>query len=369
MASFEELAEEFGGALDLGHLPDEQRSLFSAFQSSMQNMLALSFAGKTQGPVAKITRIGILKSLDVNALAASFDEEDFIGINAGTIMYILNLCDALLSHPDLLKHVGEPISERYDETFDPRRGLTDPDWLRARWRSTQPNDPRRRGYARILGVQALIFVFLHELGHVEHGHVDWVCGATGLRAMVERPSGAGPDLSGLDSQTLEMDADCFAASTMAHAPADQAWTRIVSSLVREPSPFQDASYVWLFASQIFFRAIAADNAVQEPFRLPHPPPQFRQRYISPTGLEVVRKYYPERLNDFVHTSAHAFMEVERAFCALSREPFRMQVVTTGGKTWPVGWHEGLIHLERLLQNWKILRPQLLPLVRRGGLPA
>jgi hypothetical protein len=107
-----------------------------------------------------------------------------------------------------LQKAGGAPNPKFDveqHTIDLGHALSDPNRL---W----PNDPVRGDYASWLAWTARYFIFEHEFCHIFNGHLDWINKTTGFKALGEVGASSIPGLSNLDLQTLEADADCYAAT-------------------------------------------------------------------------------------------------------------------------------------------------------------
>jgi hypothetical protein len=116
---------------------------------------------------------GLVNSNIFNAVAGLQGGNDVIGMYIGTIFILRDLFGVMLSHRDILQHIGNASVERRlrpkfnieQDTIDLGHELANPN---RPW----PNDPIRGDYASWLAWIARYFIFEHEFCHIFNGHLD-----------------------------------------------------------------------------------------------------------------------------------------------------------------------------------------------------
>jgi hypothetical protein len=155
----------------------------------------------------------LIRSGSFNAFAATRKEADFIGMNIGVCLILNNLFLRMMAHPGVLPKVGNSSSEMAPAVSNGVPldvGINKPPFFGVE--RVVPNDPVRADYALKLAFIARIFIIEHELCHIFNGHVDWLNDRHRSNALGEVGASLIPNLSYLDLQTLEMDADCYGSS-------------------------------------------------------------------------------------------------------------------------------------------------------------
>jgi hypothetical protein len=157
------------------------------------------------------TYLGVIDNRNLNAIATCSHRFDLVGIYAGSIANLSVLYFMLLSHPEVLPHVGDVSKERawFDDLSE--CGWTGPlanVMSRVKPRPDRiefPKDPIRYVAAAQMGAMALDFLFLHEMGHLLLGHLDYLIHASGNKMVAEVRDEA--SLSSPVSHGIELQAD------------------------------------------------------------------------------------------------------------------------------------------------------------------
>ncbi len=219
-----------------------------------------------------------------------------------------------------------------------------------------PIDFTRQLYASLFAKAALYFLFDHEYAHVIFGHVDYVGNADSIFSIEE----AQPErnrIPGIDSQTLEMDADSFATHhgiLFVGNVIDQ-----IDKLPEYRRPFfsgwENGISNWLFAIYSFFRLFGyKEYKVSDLLHYSHPPVGIRQRMIYHTLLRLcddrlVTGISSERLNTIYLDTID---KVENAFNEISESPMKRSAIDFAYTS------EASDHAFAILKNWENIRPQL-----------
>jgi hypothetical protein len=234
----EEIATSYGGIW-----PEPENTNLGQFVAStgrhLRKLQSSNFAA-VRSPI----EFGLIKNGSFNAFATVHKGTDFVGLHLGLVFILNDLFLRIMAHPDVLPSIGKSFLEKAPPISD---GVSPQvDLSKARFFDVQrivPNDPIRADYAAKLAFIARVFIIEHEFCHIFNGHVNWLFDRHKFIAMSEIGASLIPGLSDLDLQTLEMDADCYAA------------THTLLSIFRSdpakvlPNPFMNTYSGALFAIQ------------------------------------------------------------------------------------------------------------------------
>src|SRR5580692_800884 len=143
-------------------------------------------------------QFGFVDDVNLNAFATL---PDVIAVNSGALAILIAMYQCILASPKILPWIGDPEKEVTPSPIS---------WAGFVAPAIIPNDPIRRAYALFLVVMAFDFMVRHELAHLRNGHVDLLNAEAGLSMLLEISDDTSI-ISALDFQTMEMDADCYAA--------------------------------------------------------------------------------------------------------------------------------------------------------------
>jgi hypothetical protein len=207
-ATFDRFARKFGGAYYPSANTDPAFTQFVTFMRQSRHRALLHVQAFSSQAATYRLENGWIWDGRFNALAdiEEVDEIDCIGINVGTAYILCNLFRAMLSHPEILKRVGNSRQETTRVPHNPETLAIDLTNLHP---LELPKDARRARYSFQLSYCAFHFIFLHEFAHLFHGHVDWLYRNVGFRGLGEIGGSSIPGLKPTDLQTIEMDADAF----------------------------------------------------------------------------------------------------------------------------------------------------------------
>jgi hypothetical protein len=142
--------------------------------------------------------VGYVENQRMNAFAFVRDGYGFVGLYPGSLVTIYSFFSNLLAHPCLFPAIGDPSNEEVWTSLDPAQIIR------------IPKDPARGAFAGLVSVLAIDFLFAHEIGHLMHGHAEFINRKLGLDVLAEFDANRAQTMDNLTSQTLEMDADSFA---------------------------------------------------------------------------------------------------------------------------------------------------------------
>lgn len=328
MASFEELTAE------LGWRP--LRTSPPGWQNEISKSLA--YFNHLIGDRALYTKpghqvaVGYLEDMSWNARATTIDGNDVIAIFFGLLR------DSYL--------ISRAIADRGVDL--PWANLDSPEL--------------KREMGHFLHQAMVTFVFLHEQGHIWSGHTDFWGAKYGSRTIDEL---RGDPAALLDRQTIEMNADGYAASNTVSTALHHFHTYSPRWLSAEfDSKYcAGASMVAtaLFAVYLSFRGWDQAWRLEGMEQRFYPASPMRMSMILNASLEALRMrgLQTERGVDLV---TEVMKAGERAHAAITGEPENPSVIIQTFST------EGIIYLRKLLRHWAVLRPELDKLKRGGNLP-
>lgn len=302
---------------------------------------------------------------EFNAYATIEGGVDVVRINLGVIYILRDLFNRMLSHPQILRDIGNPSIETNVANYPANRKTIDLSTAMREVDVTQlPKDPTRRNLANWLFFVSVEFIFFHELFHIIHGHVDYLKSLGGLRAISE----SGLELhrlNDLDRHTIEMDADRMAADAMlSRIFGPLLYTQVQFQSLDDPLilPRSQRLLGFCFALYTCFRIFADDSLAHSEdqiLRLRHPPAQLRQLSAILDATYLVRNsgYLPEITIEQVQ--GKAVIECELAFTRLLNDPNARSadILLTVSKQ--------LNMRTKFREHWSLLRPKL-DLLKRGG---
>jgi hypothetical protein len=298
--------------------------------------------------------IGYVENLRMNAFAFVRDEYGFVGLYPGSLVTIYSFFSNLLAHPDLFPSIGDPGKEQVWTSLDPGQIIR------------IPKDPDRGAFAGLVSVLAIDFLFAHEIAHLMNGHAELINRKLGLDILAEFDGNRARIMDNLTSQTLEMDADSFAtlqgvATAVGRASNPKGvFPERWRSWYRTPSV---ALAAWAVAVYGLFRLFAGgETPSTNQLATTHPAPNVRLHIAFFTALEFLQRRGPTELAhqldsifaDAIHPieNGHALLTSTAVNASSARAAFEQPARK---------------HVSVLLDRWKTLRPELLPLVRGGKL--
>lgn len=315
--------------------------------------------------------LDLVESRAVNACANSATD-DFIAINRGTVDTLLGVFGHLISHPSTWTRVGSPQAESVDRALGPSLFLPSSETT---LRHIVPRCVQRQHFTVNLTTLAFHFLVMHEVAHLRNGHVDMLKNL-GIQELSEVGSSQEPTGDSLLRQTLEVDADSYAAAKSLGFAIER-----VGVVAGEDGPaagaFRDAygdyeRALHTLAVSIFllFRIFAPrDGPIENVGMGTHPPSWLRLRCTYCAVGEAVGKITAGRVSSeqFFDYAADAIVEVEEAIAKISSRSVDLRwamaafdeesvTVTAAG------------YLDEVSKKWREIRPELDQLKRGGVLP-
>jgi hypothetical protein len=227
------------------------------------------------------------------AKAAQPRDKGYVMISAGTILLLQDLFYRILAHPDSYPNIGHPsaasvqpfhghgIEKSYANLANGRGYGID---------RVRPRDAERSRQAEILTLRAFHFLVLHELAHIEMGHLVYRGSQRHLPLISEFD--AGPPISGgthsdhaalLERQAMEMQADWWAAINTAHqhilAKLPEGFLKETFATSRIADPLAQAAFDLMFAVACLFAILNDDFDSRTAVLGTHPPAVMRVDFI------------------------------------------------------------------------------------------
>jgi hypothetical protein len=334
-------------------------SIFNRLNERANKWIQLVTAATNYQRPAPIIYFDFLNSFKLNASASKVNDNlYFIAINSGTLLLVYDLFLRELSDPDILTKIGDSKQEIKSAEPYPYQ-ITNfldlpPDEFNIIRLHKPANDSIRHLYTFHLVDIVTDFIIAHETGHILYGHVGYISSVNNSSSLDEIAN-ATPELTNLDLQTLEFDADCFAVN-------QGIWKYLMHFKNRdipvEYAPFfnsfEDVLFTWCFAIFSFLRIMGPGNYQPKDFlHSSHPAPRIRQVIIMRCIATMIEKRYPEfsekRTYEIID---NAINECEQAYSIITlNQPKAWGLIEALKK-------EGEMHINSLMENWKTLYEKL-----------
>ncbi|MGD0766760.1 MAG: hypothetical protein ABSB42_00900 [Tepidisphaeraceae bacterium] len=279
---------------------------------------------------------------NLNAAAGIRNKRGIFRINKGAVLVSADLFQRMLSHPDVLKFIGNVGLESYEGQFS--EGLLNnidvlhASRIRSGWPTAprSPNDPVRREFSMVANNLAYDFLVLHEVAHIVTGQLEFIIKAAGVDMVCEAVSGGAAFYrSKTVRQAIELGADNFAVglgftSVMNWSgPVHSHWESFFSTP-------EQRIYAWCFAIGAVFRLWGLETNIVDVRKRDYPPPAMR--YFAAIGtiqLMFETSKTPIKV-DFKKIADQAFVDLNESIFSvggrrLKTEDFN-QVYTPEGKT-------------------------------------
>lgn len=159
-------------------------------------------------------------SNEINGSAQyDFDNQcDLLSINVGTLGELYKVFIVYMCNPNVLKHIGDSGKEEKIDTRDITYQFNEEE--RRLYFSCEPCCDTRRKAALQLYMYAVRFIIEHELGHVFDGHTMYINDKDAKFKFTLVGDQKSDNVTALDINTLEMDADAVAISCVADGMID-----------------------------------------------------------------------------------------------------------------------------------------------------
>lgn len=300
-------------------------------------------------------------NLIINAAVDIRDKMGIVGVLAGGVLLPWDLFVRLLSHPDVVRHIGNPDAEhigpQHAEGVTQNYGaLLQARQSRGPLSPLSPVDGVRRNFASIAAKVAFDFLVTHEIGHIVNGHVGYLFASCGLPYILElQAASSNPPHDPMTRQTLEMDADSAGVACsfgIVNIAKKHGGGEGYESFL---STEEQAMYVWAFAIAGFFYICGLKIDLATVASEIHPPTGLRFTMCQATALEIIRKHHPHLVDTFPQICRRALEDLLwgvkdigglmsdsdlKAYASASVDPKASE------------------HVQKLLDRWKVIRPEL-----------
>lgn len=253
------------------------------------------------------------------AKASIYDSVGMIGIYKGAIMLPLDLFLRFFTHPDVLPTIGdcsnelrdslhrEGIPEDYDTLIESRRRAGRDVLARC------PVDPIRRAVVMACAECVWDFLFLHEIFHIAHGHIEYINSRKYGTPMPLIPVFAAQGLNGLslkdlDYQALELWADSKAVTITLGRFLKNRVGGGIDELFPDP---KQKLFLWAFAIYALFRIWGIKIDLKK-MGGTHPPSAMRFEIAMISAKMDVDLYRSDLASDFLTAIHQAQIAVEHA---------------------------------------------------------
>jgi len=239
----------------------------------------------------------------LNAVASENEGLGYIGINWGDIIILGDLFCRMLSHPRVMKSIGNVAEEFLDPVFQDGVNLNGDDLQKRRWPTgcpqenqiwaAMPKDLIRLHSAEICRMIALDFLCLHELAHVGYGHIAYYKDKFAIPFLLEIDSSTHPPDLQMTRQALELNADAFAASVSLNSFLSN--RRHLLESIPELKPLMSdkvAVFLWGFAIASLFYVFEPSFDVDSLPSLTHLPASIRSEGNVKCGLDAATEAHP-----------------------------------------------------------------------------
>lgn len=296
--------------------------------------------------------IDFINDIGFNACAFKNQGLYFIGINIGVVQILKKLFGYILSHPKLLTEIGDS-SKEIEKNILNNVLITDHNYFRLFMNYDveidDPIDETRKAYSKKLLTYALEFLILHEYGHITNGHVDYFSNRKGTSFIFEFSQNQEKNLL---MQTLEMDADAFAANYVGR--------RLLfnDDPIYQFFELKEDLKQKCYASYFMFRLFGKkEYDLSKLEKCSHPVPGIRQNILFTTIFSLYIQELKGQLMQEEEVKGFMMEIIDECETALKQisdktfTPVPMSILLT---------HEGNRHFINIMENWQNVRPLLEP---------
>jgi len=214
--NFNKVMAKYGGFWDI----DNNQNIEETTQEGLKDFLNIS-----RTAVDRISqyfenspriKVAFTRSTKLGAVVSKLDDTYFIGIYSGTAFILYYFFSWMLRCPRVLPEIGDSSKEEIFKLEDPHLidfvRLLDTLYLDDDY-NPLPKDPKRAHMVEVMIMHALVFLTLHELGHILRGHMNYKIKSKVQSSFIDsiELNMFSDDKDGLLSQAMEIDADGFAS--------------------------------------------------------------------------------------------------------------------------------------------------------------
>ena len=353
-----------GGLLDVSVLPGSVQQLHLNYA-----VLAQKWINDVKAfylPKMPYVHFDYINSPFFNAVAFKHQNEEFIGVNSGAILIICLVFQRMLADREILVHIGDINKEKSGLTLFPPKLTNVMDILSLK-ANVMPQDPERLAATNLLTKLAVEFLLHHEYTHLSNGHVDFMLKKSQIPLIAELEMSVSGLMGRMDYQSLEMDADAGAVNHGIEALFGRIKDR--DQLPEEQrSAYEDERgilFTWLFAIYSLMRLFDVQKTdLDELANYSHPPARIRQAMAFAVVLELLKRDEIQgvKITDnlrkaFADLIPQVIQQVEEAFQKFCGDYTSIYNLIDAYDP------RAQKHVGDILENWKKIRPDLLPLAR------
>jgi hypothetical protein len=236
----------------------------------------------------------LIDSTSFVAEARQPGDKGYVMISWGTILLLGDLFYRILAHPHSFPNIGTPAAESIQPFHQLGVRYDYAEMAKARGHGighVRPRDANRVTQAQLLTFRAFHFLVLHELAHIQMGHLSYLK-SQGCLALISE-FGATPstppsaqqndDTTFLESQAMEMQADWWAAMNTADSqifatlPEEFFTENFKNSRIADR--LAQGAFDWMFAVACLFAVLNDDFDPKRARLRTHPPAVMRVDFI------------------------------------------------------------------------------------------
>jgi tetratricopeptide (TPR) repeat protein len=221
LQSAETILREKGGRLDPasvdGAAGQHVRDSVEIFRGHLQSIVVPGQEAVTRStPPSRIAQFEYVQRWDVNAWATLAAEGPVVLFHAGIPFSLFEYFNSLLAHPATLPDLDgaaesaaplEPLSRDFTAIVQAKWPMEHMRW--SEYLRRKPRSNARQSIAHQLYLLAVRFLFCHELGHIDRGHLEFQYRRNRSYALSEFAVAAG-DRPIAEQTALELEADHYA---------------------------------------------------------------------------------------------------------------------------------------------------------------
>jgi hypothetical protein len=357
---FDRIFINYGGSLEL-----RQPSL-PKVDNSIESLQIIILNLQRSNPALPTPYVSIINSYEVNAIVRKEGDIYFIGLFYGTLLLLYEIFRRMLANPNVLVEAGESAKEQLSKKILNAQYTNFEHFFNAVMpaKGSMPIDPVRAELANYLASEAIMFLLLHEYGHIVNGHVDALNSLQPKKSFEEQLANILSTNSEVEishimfRQTCEYDADAWANNILLQfIKARVSGAAIVSTLIQFVRESHEAAiYYYNFAIYVYWRLFGMEyENGRNLLHSTHPPSGIRQHFIMALIHTIFESYGIEYANKIGMQCSSSLFEAEKAFNEISERGFNPLGITT---TYKQKAHTD--HIEILSDNWTNVRPILEP---------
>ena len=322
-----EMAAE-GGVADPLDFPEPLRPTLTDMLAEFRSILASTANAPAPSYIAHNVYVDIVDNPTLNAVAFESSGHEFIGVNAGSLLFLYDAFLSLFSHPGFMSDVGEANKER--TTDDDLRT-----WLQRKnvnhLHELAPLDPARAKAAQFLTINAYNFIFAHEVGHLTKGHLKYLEKAYGIFKYFAYEDKSATAFAAPLRHVLEIGADENAAHGSLHMFKPRKYGKVLPDAGGLLCDFRSWAVSVGVVFALFDRHVELHKAGSVSS---HPTPDVRFLNVIWSAWEEIKKVVPDAFEAGTSQTLRASSELNNFFTTIKMDtrPFLLVVPNEPGKT-------------------------------------